>query len=118
MCFLNRVLITVSLELIKTELKERKVSGEKIVNEEAKTIDETEILDLDLIEFGDRRVVEDESSESSENPDEFEGSGDEELEVKEMEILERTNHATNLEIPQSVTEPGGISEWCLLDGAI
>ena len=103
--------------MIKTELKERKISGEKIVNEEANIIDETEIIDLDLIEFGGRRVVEDKSSESSANPDEFEGSGDEELEVKEIEILERTNHATNLEIPQSVTEPGGVSNWCLLDSA-
>ena len=104
--------------MIKTELKERKISGKKIVDEEANTIDGTEILDLDLIEFGDRRLVEDESSESSENPDEFEGSGDEELEVKEIEILERTNHAMNLEIPQSVTEPGGVSNLCLLDSAI
>ena len=96
----------VSLELIKTELKERKFSEEKHQD----TSEETEVLDLDLIEFGERRLTEDESSENLEQtPDEIEGSGDEELEVKQMEILERTNHATNLEVPQTITGPGGFS---------
>ena len=98
--------LLVSLELIKTELKERKFSEEKHQD----TSEETEVLDLDLIEFGERRLTEDESSENLEQtPDEIEGSGDEELEVKQMEILERTNHATNLEVPQTITGPGGFS---------
>ena len=91
-------------ELIKTELEQKKASKDKIP-------DETEILDLDFIEFGDRRLTEEESSDSlQENTDEeIEGSGEEELEVKEMEILERANHATNLEVPQTVMEPGVFS---------
>merc|ERR1712131_328871 len=71
--------------------------------------EETEVLDLDLIEFGERRLTEDESSENLEQTaDEIEGSGDEELEVKEMEILERTNHETNLEVPQTITGPANV----------
>ena len=68
-------------------------------------------MDLDFIEFGDRQLAEEESSDSlQENADEdIEGSGDEELEVKEMEILERANHATNLEVPQTVMKPGVFS---------
>ena len=93
-------------ELIKTELEQKKASKDKIL-----WPDETEILDLDFIEFGDRRLTKEESSVSlQENADEdIEGSGDEELEVKEMEILERANHATNLEVPQTVMEPGMFS---------
>merc|ERR1712131_56507 len=88
-------------KLIKTELEQKKTSKDKIL-----WPDETEILDLDFIEFGDRRLTEEESSVSLQEIDEdIEGSGDEELEVKEMEILERANHATNLEVPQTVMEP-------------
>ena len=100
----------VTSELIKSELKQKKVSKDKI-----RWPDETEVLDLDFIEFGDRQLAEEESSESlQENAEEdaeedIEGAGDEELEVKEMEILQRANHATNLEIPQTIIELGVFS---------
>ena len=95
-----------TLDLIKTELRQKKVSKDKI-----RWPDETEVLDLDFIEFGDRQLAEEESSDSlQENTDkDIEGSGDEELEVKEMEILQRANHAMNLEIAQTVIEPGVFS---------
>ena len=96
----------ISSELIKTELKQKEISNDKIL-----WPDETEVLDLDLIEFGERRLSEEESSENLEENinEDIEGSGDVELEVKEMEILQRANHATNLEISQTTVAPGVFS---------
>jgi len=89
-------------KLIKTELKQKEISNDKIL-----WPDETEVLDLDLIEFGNRRLSEEESSENLEENinEDIEGSGDVELEVKDMEILQRANHATNLEISQTTVAP-------------
>ena len=105
----------VSSELIKTELKQKEISNDKIL-----WPDETEVLDLDLIEFGERRLSEEESSENLEENinEDIEGSGDVELEVKEMEILQRANHATNLEISQTTVAPGVFSNWPKQDGAL
>lgn len=92
-------------KLIKTELKQSKV----FLKENIEKSNESEILDLDLIEFGDRRVVEEESFENLEKiPGEFEGAGNEELEVDEIEILHRANHAANLEVPQTFTESANV----------
>ena len=66
-------------------------------------------MDLDFIEFGDRQQEESSNSLQENTDRDIEGSGDEELEVKEMEILQRANHAMNLEIPQTVIEPGVFS---------
>ena len=100
-------------DLIKTELRQKKVSKDKI-----RWPDETEVLDLDFIEFGDRQQEESSNSLQENTDRDIEGSGDEELEVKEMEILQRANHAMNLEIPQTVIEPGVFSNWRWVDGAL